>query len=116
MIEKHFTLDYALKLPDYQASLDPGRFRKLVESVRMVPLAIGDGRKRVLETEVKWREAGRKSIFTARRLAEGEVISAQDLIIRRPADGLHPHLLDHVVGRRARCEIPENTLLSWDMV
>lgn len=116
IVEKHFTLDHAMKLPDHQASLDAAQFRRLVDQVRMVPKALGDGVKRILPTEEKWRGAARKSLFSARAIAAGEVIGEADIVIRRPADGIHPHDLDRFVGRTARRDIPANILIDWDMV
>lgn len=116
VIEKHFTLDHALQLPDHEASLDPTEFKRLVDRVRLVPLALGNGVKTILPTEQKWRVAARKSLFTTRDIRQGEVIQEMDLTLRRPSDGLHPHLLEVVVGRQARCDIPANTLLAWEMV
>lgn len=115
IIEKHFTLDHALKLPDHQASLDPEAFKKLVERVRLVPQALGNGVKTILETEKKWRSAARKSIFSTRNIKKGEVIQLTDLTIRRPADGIHPHYLELIVGRQATSDISANTLLTWNM-
>ena len=116
VIEKHLTLDHALKLPDHEASLDPAQFTRLVERVRLVPQALGDGRKRILPTEEKWREAARKSIFSLAQVPAGKVIQAEDLVLRRPSSGLHPHLLDNVIGKVAIHDIPANTLISWDML
>lgn len=116
VIEKHFTLDHALNLPDDQASLDPAAFARLVERVRLVPAALGDGVKRILPTEEKWRKAARKSLFTTDAIAEGTVIEARHLTIRRPSDGIHPHHLELVLGRRAGRAIPADTLLAWDML
>lgn len=116
IIEKHFTLDHSLKLPDHQASLDPAAFKQLVQRVRLVSQALGDGVKSILETEKKWRFAARKSIFSARKIKQKHVIQPEDLTIRRPADGIHPHYIELIAGRRAVCDIPENTLLTWDMV
>ena len=116
IIEKHFTLDHALKLPDHEASLDPVAFKKLVRSIHLVPQAMGDGVKRILETEKKWRAAARKSIFTTQEIKKGRVIQLDDLTIRRPADGIHPHYMELIVGRQAVCDIPEDTLLTWSMV
>lgn len=115
IIEKHFTLDHALQLPDHQAALDPQAFKKFVQCVRLVPKALGTGIKTILETEKKWRAASRKSLFSARTIKQGEVIRLKDITIRRPADGIHPHYLELIVGRQAACDIPKNTLLSWKM-
>ncbi len=116
MIEKHFTLDHALKLADHQASLDPEQFANLVRKVRLVPQAMGDGVKTILPTEKKWRAAGRKSIFVVRDVAAGEALTMENLAIRRPADGIHPHELEKVLGRKAVRAIPKETLLQWDMI
>jgi sialic acid synthase SpsE len=116
VIEKHFTLDHALKLPDHQASLDPAAFARLVERVRRVGPALGDGVKRILPTEEKWRVACRKSLFAARAIPAGKRIEPADVAIRRPADGLHPHEFDRLIGRAARRDIAAGALLSWDMI
>jgi len=116
IIEKHFTLDHDLKLPDHEASLDPRAFSKLVQSVHLVPKALGSSTKNILETEKKWRASARKSIFSVRTIQQGEIIEIQDLMIRRPSDGIHPHYFDLIVGRHAICDIPEGTLITWDMV
>ncbi len=116
IIEKHFTLDHALNLPDHQASLDPAAFALLVERVRVVRAALGDGEKKIIPTEQKWRRAARKSLFAKVDIPEGQTIAADDIEVRRPADGMHPHLFDEVVGRKTSCDISAGTLLSWEMM
>lgn len=116
IIEKHFTLDHGLKLPDHEASLDPAQFKLLVDRVKLVPVALGDGVKRILPTEEKWRQSARKSIFSNQHIKEGKQITSDDLSIRRPADGIHPHEFDNIIGRTAKRDIPANTLIDWEMV
>jgi N,N'-diacetyllegionaminate synthase len=116
VIEKHFTLDHALNLPDHEASLDPVQFRRLVDRVGLVRKAMGDGVKRILQTEEKWREAARKSIYTVNAIAAGETIQETDLTLRRPASGIHPQYLGKIIGGIAAIEIPQDTLLTWDML
>ncbi|MCC7016151.1 MAG: N-acetylneuraminate synthase family protein [Rhodospirillales bacterium] len=116
LIEKHFTLDHALKLPDHQASLDPAAFARLVGRVRLVGPAMGDGVKRILPTEKKWRVACRKSLYAARAIPAGKKIEPADVAVRRPADGLHPHEFDKLMGRAAERDIAEGALLSRDMI
>lgn len=116
IIEKHFTPDHAMKMPDHEASLDPVEFRRLVERVHLVPKALGTGVKEILETERKWRVAARKSIVSRRDIGAGQTIAATDLDVRRPADGMHPHHLDLVIGRVARRDIPAGTLITPDMI
>lgn len=116
VIEKHFTLDHGLKLPDHEASLDPVQFRRLVERVRMVPQALGDGVKHIQATEEKWRKAARKSLFAAVDIPEGAIIVESHIAIRRPSDGIHPHHLPLILGRKAKVFITAGTLIDWDMV
>lgn len=115
VIEKHFTLDHALNLPDHKASLDPGQFSRLVERVKLVPKALGDGVKCILPTEEKWREAARKSLFAAFDIPAGTKITEQHINIRRPSGGIHPHHLSLVLGRSAKTLIPAGSLIDWDM-
>lgn len=115
VIEKHFTLDHALKLPDHEAALDPDQFRRLVERVHLVPKALGSGDKSIQPTEEKWRKAARKSLFSAMDIPEGTVIREEHIAIRRPSDGIHPHHLPLVVGRTTKAFIPAHTLIDWDM-
>lgn len=116
VIEKHFTLDHALKLPDHEASLDPQQFQRLVERVRMVPKALGTGVKHILPSEEKWRKAARKSLFAFIDIAEGEVLTEKHVAIRRPSDGIHPHYLPLIIGRKAKKFIKAGTLITWDML
>ena len=116
IIEKHFTPDHSMKLPDHEASLDPQQFRRLVERVHLVSKALGSGVKEILGTEVKWRAAARKSIVSRRAISAGQKILEEDLDIRRPADGIHPHQIELLVGRTAVNDIPAGTLITWDMV
>ena len=116
IIEKHFTLDHALKLPDHEASLDPVQFKLLVDRVRLVNKALGDGVKRIQPTEQKWRQAARKSIFAAQDIAVGSVITEAHIAIRRPSDGIHPHQLPLVLGRNAKIFIPVGTKIQWAMI
>lgn len=115
-IEKHFTMDFGLNLPDGQAALDTKGLSRLVEKVRLTKKSLGTGVKKIEPTEVKWRQASRKSIFSVRDIPASKTIEMEDLIFRRPADGIHPHHADLLIGRKARIDIVANTLIDWNMV
>jgi N-acetylneuraminate synthase len=51
MVERHITLDRALWGSDQSASVEPGGFEKLVKYVRVTEQAIGDGVKKVYDSE-----------------------------------------------------------------
>jgi len=51
LVERHFTLDRAMWGSDQSASVEPGGFRKLVKYIRVTEMALGDGVKRIYESE-----------------------------------------------------------------
>jgi len=51
MVERHFTLDRAMWGSDQAASVEPGGFRRLVKYIRVTEMALGDGVKRVYDSE-----------------------------------------------------------------
>jgi sialic acid synthase SpsE len=114
MLEKHLTLDPARGGPDDLVACDPAGLGEYVRAVRRAEQALGDGRKRIMAGERTWREAGRKSVVAARAIAPGEVLTAEALELRRPADGLPPGELARLIGRRARRAIPAGGLVMWE--
>jgi N-acetylneuraminate synthase/N,N'-diacetyllegionaminate synthase len=113
VIEKHFTLDTTLPGPDHAASLAPGEFRQMVQAIRHVESARGDGRKCPAPCERPNLDVVRKSIATERPIAEGEVITLEHLALKRPGSGLAPSHLEMVVGRRTSRSIAADELLGW---
>ena len=79
VIEKHFTLDKSLPGPDQKASLDPTEFKAMVEAVRHVEAALGDGHKHLTESEAPNKAIARKSIVAARQIKAGEVFTEENL-------------------------------------
>jgi len=116
MIEKHFTTDRSLPGPDHAASLEPDELRLLVEGIRAVQSARGDGVKRPTPEEAATAAVARKSLVAARDIAAGETIERDMLTIKRPGTGLPPERLDWVVGRRARTPIGVGTVITPEMV
>lgn len=112
VIEKHFTLDRSVAGPDHRASLEPGELAELVRTIRDVELALGDGIKRPMPSEVGNKPRMQKSLVACRHIAVGEVITAQDLTTKRPGSGLPPAWFDRVVGKRAAVDIPNGSVLT----
>lgn len=101
VIEKHFTVDRNLPGPDHRASLEPRELAALVQSIRAVEAALGDGVKRMTAVEAHNKPVARKSIVAARAIAQGELFSAQNLTVKRPGTGISPMRWDEVLGQRA---------------
>lgn len=116
VIEKHFTLDRALPGPDHRASIEPDELTALVQGIRTVERALGDGRKLAQPSELENRAVIRKSLVAARDLTAGEAIKAGDLAAVRPGTGLSPAMASQIVGRRLRIAVPIGTPIAWDML
>jgi N,N'-diacetyllegionaminate synthase len=114
VIEKHFTLDRALPGPDHAASLEPVELRQMVDAIRHVEAALGTGIKAPARCELPNISVARKSVVAARALPAGHQLTAVDLDIKRPGNGLAPKFLAVLVGRTLRSGIAKDEILSWD--
>lgn len=101
VIEKHFTLDKALAGPDHKASADPDELRRMVLAIRETEQLLGSDVKAPTASELPNRDVARKSIVASRTIAEGELLSEENLTVKRPGTGVSPMRWDDVVGRRA---------------
>ena len=100
VIERHFTLDRNMEGPDHAASLEPREFRRLVEGIREIEEALGEGESRSLsQGEMINRENLGKSLVASRPLKKGTVITPDDVIVRSPGQGLSPQKYDQLIGR-----------------
>ena len=116
VIEKHFTLDCLLPGPDHQASIEPREFKRLVEGIRRVEAALGDGRKVPASSEQEIADVARRSLVAATDIPCGETVLSRDVAILRPGTGLPPRMLPFIVGKTARVDIAKGRLLELGMV
>ena len=114
VIEKHFTLDRNLPGPDHLASLEPDELKDMINGIRNIELAIsGNGIKEASESEKSNKLIARKSIHLLKNLKVGHVLSPNDLIMKRPGDGISPMEIDLVLGRKIAKSLIEDTKLKW---
>lgn len=114
--ERHFTIDKKLDTPDAFLSADPAEMKAIVESIRELEQALGDGVKQPASSEKDMRRDTRKSIIAKESIKRGEEITADKVIIKRPAYGIEPKYLDIVVGREATVDIEEDEIITWDKI
>ena len=114
VIEKHFTLDSDMPGPDHRASLEPDELKDLVNGIRTVEQALGNGIKEPSESEENTRMVARRSIYMGRAVEAGTVLREEDMIALRPAGGIPPDQFDFVVGRRLRRSLPAGVQLAWE--
>lgn len=101
IIEKHFTYDKNAVGPDHKASADPEEFKAMVDGIRIVEKARGLSLKHVTESERANIEVARKSIVACRHIAKGELLTVDNLTVKRPGTGISPMRWHEVIGLRA---------------
>lgn len=101
VIEKHFTMSRSLPGPDHRASLEYDELRRMVQEIRRIDVALGDGIKIAADAERSNIEVARRSIVAARAIAKGEVLTEENLEVKRPGGGISPMLWDEIIGTPA---------------
>jgi sialic acid synthase SpsE len=90
VIEKHLTLDPNLPGPDHRCSLDPAAFKDMVNHLRDVQNAMGDGVKKPSSDELETAKLVRRSWHAKLAMSAGHRVGAGDVALMRPDDGLAP--------------------------
>jgi len=113
VIEKHFTLNRNMPGPDHKASMEPEELKAMVKAIRNVELAIsGNGIKEPSPSEFKNIVVARKSIVTARPIKKGELLTEENLTVKRPGNGISPMRWDEVIGQKAKRTFNEDELIE----
>lgn len=108
IVEKHFTLDRSMEGPDHNISLTPEGLLKMVNRIRVIEEAIGDGKKIITRGEILNREVFAKSMIARKNIKKGQIISYDQIEIKAPGKGLSPQKIDLVVGTKATRDISKN--------
>ncbi len=115
-IERHVTFDRNATGFDHKFALDIPALEKFVNDIRITECTMGDGEKTVSEEEWTTREKYHRSVVSKHAIQKGETITREMLITKNPGTGIHASKIDRVVGRIAAIDIPEDTLMSYDML
>ncbi len=101
IIEKHFTLDLTMDGPDHKASLEPAELKLMVQQIRNIEQALGDGIKRPNRSEAENAKVVQKSILAKRPIKMGVVLTEDMLTVKRAGCGIPASLWDSIVGCHA---------------
>lgn len=112
VIEKHFTLDRNMEGPDHKASLEPDELKDMVSAIRNIEKALGNGKKAVSESERKNISIARKSIVAACSIKKGDVLTEDNLTVKRPGTGVSPMRWEEVIGTKAIKDFAEEEMIS----
>jgi N,N'-diacetyllegionaminate synthase len=112
VIEKHFTIDRSQSGPDHKASLEPSELKSMIDGIRNVEKALGDGVKRLMESEIMNLPIARKSIVASRRINAGKAFSEKNLTTKRPGTGISPMEWNRLLGRTSDKEYLADELID----
>lgn len=112
VIEKHFTLDKKMEGPDHKASLEPHELKQMVDGIRCIEQALGDGVKQPSKSENSNRQVIRKSIVAAKKIKKGELLTEENLTTKRPGTGINPMKWNEVVGKKAERDYEEDEMIQ----
>ena len=112
VIEKHFTLDRNMEGPDHKASLEPNELKAMVDSIRHIELALGNGMKQPAESEKKNMAVARKSIIASKDIKAGDIFTEENLTVKRPGDGISPMRWFDIIGKPAPRDFEEDELIE----
>jgi len=112
IIEKHFTLDQNMEGPDHKASLEPDQLKAMIEGIRNIELALGDGLKGPRPSEIKNKTVARKSLVAEQVIKKGTVFSKDNVTSKRPGTGQNPINYWGLVGREAKNDYQIGDLIN----
>jgi len=116
IVEKHFTLNRAMKGTDHAFSLEPVGLRKMVRDLQRTHQALGDGIKKVYDSEKAPIVKMGKSLVVARDLPAGHVLGPDDIVMKSPGGGIPPYELGNVIGRATLRALHEEDFLSFEVL
>ncbi len=116
IIEKHFTLDKSLPGNDHYHAMDASDVKKLVSRIEELLKIYGEEHKKVVDVEEDSRRYARRSIVASRNIKAGEEIKADMITVKRPGTGISPVFWNDVIGSKAKRDICEDEILTWDMI
>ncbi len=111
IIEKHFTLDRNMEGPDHKASLEPSELAAMVQGIRHVETALGDGEKKPAAAEISNMTVARKSLVAARDIKKGDLFTEENMTTKRPGSGISPMRWDDFIGKAATRDYAMDELL-----
>ena len=114
VIEKHFTDTKGLKGNDHFHSIDKKDLIKFKKNIDLLNKIDGVSKKReVLKSEKKSRINARRSIVARNNISKGEKFTFDNLIMKRPGFGISPTKIFKVIGKTARKNISEDSIINF---
>lgn len=115
VIEKHFTLCRADGGVDSAFSMEPQELQQLRDETERAWQALGQVRYGPTTVELK-SLAFRRSLYIAKDLRAGDMLTHENLRCVRPGFGLPPKYLDNLLGQHIGQAVQAGTPMSWALL
>ncbi len=115
VIEKHFTLKRSDGGVDSAFSIEPEELKNLVKETKKAYKAKGSVSYQRSEKEEN-SMIFRPSIWVNKDLKAGDVLSKNNIFIRRPANGLSPKYYDEIIGKKVKTDIKYGEPLNKNII
>ncbi len=112
VIEKHITLDRNMQGPDHKASIEENELIQMVSSIRNIEKAFGAYEKKASKSEIKNIEIARRSIVANKTIMKNEIFTEDNIIAKRPANGISPMQWDNIIGKKAHRDYCEDECIE----
>ena len=116
IVEKHFTLNRASKGTDHAFSLEPLGLRKMCRDLERTHKALGNGVKKIYESEKAPIIKMGKSLVVARDLPSGHILGPNDIVMKSPGGGIPPYDVNKVLGRVTLRPLMEDDFLTFEVL
>tara|TARA_B100000989_G_C19512176_1_gene459693 strand:- start:597 stop:1643 length:1047 start_codon:yes stop_codon:yes gene_type:complete len=116
IIEKHITLNRKMKGPDHKFAIEPREMIDLVDGIRRTEKILGTFERKIYPSDLSSRKMIRRSIVSKKKILKNETINLDNIKFARPGTGLSTSKFKLINGKKAKENIPAETLLTFSMV
>lgn len=114
VFEKHFTLDHQLPGPDHWFSEDPVGAKEWITSIHTAYQMMGSPHIKPTDAEQHMRILSRRSITVLSDIKIDTPLTASNIGLRRPGNGLPPIFFNDIVGKNASRDLIKGQQLKWE--
>jgi sialic acid synthase SpsE len=116
VIERHFTLDKKMSGWDHSISSDENGMKNLVKNAELINRSLGSYNRIIYDNEKKQKESFRRSAVAKKNLRKGDIIKEEDIVFKRPGEGIPPNQINEIIGKRITKNITKDSILSFKYI
>lgn len=116
IVEKHFTTDKSLKGNDHYHAMDSYDAENIICGIDFINKIRGNDAICCLESEITARKNARRSVVSLGEIKSGEILTRKNVTFKRPGFGISPDNINTILGKKAKCDIADDTILNLDML